>query len=167
MMKQAVLAALTLALCGAAIAQTGGGAGPGKPPSDWQARFKAADKDNDGTLDKSEAAAMPGLAKHFEAVDTDKDGTVDIKEVEAFHATMHKRAFERVERRFMATDTDNDGTIDKKEAAAWPGLERRFDAVDVDKDGTVDLPEVKAAMGKRRPRPATSPAPATTPETTK
>jgi Ca2+-binding EF-hand superfamily protein len=162
-MKQLFLATLTLAFWGTATAQTT----PAKPPSDWEARFKAADKDNDGTLDKTEAATMPGLAKHFDAVDTDKDGTVDMKEVKAHHATMHKQSVERVERRFKATDTDNDGTIDKKEAAAWPGLAKRFETVDVDKDGTVDLPEVKAAMGKRQSPPATVPGTAATPEVKK
>jgi Ca2+-binding EF-hand superfamily protein len=162
--KQALLAALTLGVFGAAAAQTGPAATSAKPPSDWQARFKAADKDSDGTLDKTEAAAMPGLAKHFDTIDADKDGTVDMKEVEAHHETMKKHGAERVERRFKATDTDHDGTVDRKEAAAWPGLAKRFDAVDVDKDGTVDLAEIMAAMGKRPGGAAASDAAPATPE---
>ena len=32
--------------------------------------FKKADKDNDGTLDKEEAKAMPRVAKNFDAIET-------------------------------------------------------------------------------------------------
>jgi Ca2+-binding EF-hand superfamily protein len=48
------------------------------------ARFKAADKDNDGTLDKEEAKALPKVSKNFDAIDTDKDGTVSLEEAAAF-----------------------------------------------------------------------------------
>jgi Ca2+-binding EF-hand superfamily protein len=48
------------------------------------AAFKKADKDNDGTLDKKEAKAMPRVAKHFKAIDTDKDGTVSLEEVHTY-----------------------------------------------------------------------------------
>jgi EF hand len=41
--------------------------------------FKAADPDNDGTLDKNEYLAY--VAKVFDKVDTDHDGTIDAKEL--------------------------------------------------------------------------------------
>lgn len=47
-------------------------------------KFKAADKDNDGTLDKEEAKALPRVSKHFDAIDADKDGTVSLEEATAF-----------------------------------------------------------------------------------
>ena len=157
------LVALLVTWSGAALGETPAPAAP-QPPADVAARFKAADKDNDGTLDKQEAAALPGLARKFDAVDTDKDGTVDMKEIEAHHAQMLKTRADRLERRFKAADTDHDGTIDQAEAAAWPGLAKRFASVDKDKDGTVDLNEVKAGMGRRQPPmmapPAPTPAPA-------
>jgi hypothetical protein len=65
------------------------------------ANVAKADKDNDGTLDKNEAKAIPMVAKHFDAIDLDKDGTVDQAEIDAF--------------KIMAADKDNDGTLDKKE----------------------------------------------------
>ncbi|MGH8710845.1 MAG: hypothetical protein ACREVA_05965 [Burkholderiales bacterium] len=34
-------------------------------------QFKKADKDNDGTLTKEEAKAMPHAAKHFKEIDID------------------------------------------------------------------------------------------------
>jgi len=55
-----------------------------------EAAFKKADADNDGTLDKQEAKAMPRVAKNFDAIDTDKDGTVSMDEIRAFMQAMHK-----------------------------------------------------------------------------
>ena len=54
------------------------------------AAFKAADKDNDGTLTKEEAKAMPRVAKNFDAIDTDHDGTVSMEEIHAFMKAQHK-----------------------------------------------------------------------------
>jgi Ca2+-binding EF-hand superfamily protein len=48
------------------------------------AAFKEADKDNDGTLDRNEAKAMPNVAKNFDAIDTDKDGTVSLAEINTY-----------------------------------------------------------------------------------
>jgi cytochrome oxidase Cu insertion factor (SCO1/SenC/PrrC family) len=49
----------------------------------WAKNVKTADKDNDGTLDKNEAKALPIVAKNFDAIDTDKDGTVDQIEIDS------------------------------------------------------------------------------------
>ena len=51
-----------------------------------EAAFKKADKDNDGTLDRKEAKAMPNVAKNFDAIDADKDGTVSMEEVHTYMA---------------------------------------------------------------------------------
>jgi Ca2+-binding EF-hand superfamily protein len=48
------------------------------------AAFQKADADQDGTLDRSEAAAMPRVARNFEAIDTDGSGTVSLAEMRAF-----------------------------------------------------------------------------------
>ena len=53
----------------------------GEPGGKLEAAFKKADTDNDGTLTKDEAKAMPRVAKNFEAIDTDKDGTVSEQEI--------------------------------------------------------------------------------------
>jgi Ca2+-binding EF-hand superfamily protein len=47
------------------------------------ARFKKADKDNDGTLDREEAKAMPRVLKNFDTIDTDKDGLVSLDDIRA------------------------------------------------------------------------------------
>jgi hypothetical protein len=56
------------------------------------AAFKKADKDNDGTLDKQEAKAMPNIAKNFDAIDADKDGTVSLDEVHTYMKARHDAA---------------------------------------------------------------------------
>jgi Ca2+-binding EF-hand superfamily protein len=54
--------------------------------------FLKADKDNDGTLDREEAKAMPNVAKNFDAIDVDKDGTVSLDEVHTFMKARHAAA---------------------------------------------------------------------------
>ena len=56
------------------------------------AAFKKADKDNDGTLDRNEAKAMPEVAKNFDAIDADKDGTVSLDEVHTYMKAVHDAA---------------------------------------------------------------------------
>jgi Ca2+-binding EF-hand superfamily protein len=116
------------------------------PVAKLEAAFKAADKDSDGTLDKTEAKAMPRVAKNFDAVDSDKDGTVSFEEVKAAlikaHATMHEKG----EAAFKKADKDNDGTLTKEEAKAMRHVAKNFDAIDTDKDGTVSLEEVHTFM---------------------
>jgi arsenate reductase-like glutaredoxin family protein len=111
-----------------------------------EAAFKKADKDNDGTLDKEEAKAMPRISKHFDAIDTDKSGTVDLKEVEASMKGAAKSMHAKGEAKFKNADKDNDGTLDKEEAKAMPNVAKHFDAIDADKDGTVSLEEIHTFM---------------------
>ena len=115
-----------------------------------EAKFKAADKDNDGTLDRMEAKAMPRVAKRFDAIDTDKDGTVSLDEIEAFMMQARKTMHEKGEAAFKQADKDNDGTLDKEEAKAMPRVAENFEAIDVDKDGTVSMEEIHNFMKARR-----------------
>jgi Ca2+-binding EF-hand superfamily protein len=111
-----------------------------------EAAFKAADKDNDGTLDKQEAKAMPRVAKNFDAIDTDKDGTVSMDEIKAAMTHAKKTMQDKGEAAFKKADADNDGTLDKQEAKAMPRVAKNFDAIDTDKDGTVSMDEIRAFM---------------------
>jgi hypothetical protein len=55
------------------------------------AAFKEADKDNDGTLDRKEAKAMPHVDTNFDAIDTDKDGTVSLAEIHTYNESPVRR----------------------------------------------------------------------------
>jgi Ca2+-binding EF-hand superfamily protein len=111
-----------------------------------EAAFKAADKDNDGTLDQEEAKAMPRVSKNFSAIDTDKDGTVSMDEIKAAMTQAKKTMRDKGEAAFKKADADNDGTLDKQEAKAMPRVAKNFDAIDTDKDGTVSMDEIRAFM---------------------
>ena len=63
---------------------------PGKSMHDkGDAAFKKADKDNDGTLDRTEAKAMPKVGRNFDAIDVDKDGTVSREEIHTYMKGRH------------------------------------------------------------------------------
>ena len=111
-----------------------------------EAAFKAADKDNDGTLDKEEAKAMPRVAKNFDAIDTDHDGTVSMDEIKASMKHAMKAMHEKGEAAFNKADGDHDGTLDKEEAKAMPRVAKNFDAIDADHDGTVSMDEIRTFM---------------------
>jgi hypothetical protein len=80
------LAALLPAFAGAQStdAGTGGdttGGGKEKMRERFEARFNKADTNGDGKLSKSEAAAMPRVAKNFDAIDANHDGFVTKAEI--------------------------------------------------------------------------------------
>jgi hypothetical protein len=67
--------ALVLASAGTAVAQQPA-ATPDKP-----ARHMQLDTNNDGAIDRAEAAASPRLAERFDQVDKDKDGKLGKSEL--------------------------------------------------------------------------------------
>ncbi len=78
--------AAAMLLAGAAQADTAAGAAKGERGQKMQERLKAADKDGDGKISKSEAeASLPRLAKHFEQIDTNKDEFLTRDEMHAWH----------------------------------------------------------------------------------
>jgi Ca2+-binding EF-hand superfamily protein len=99
----------------------------------FKSKFRKADKDNDGTVDREEAKALPEVAAHFDAIDTDKDGTVSRGEIKNFD-------------KFAKSNKDTDDTLDKNEAKNWDAVAKNFEAIDIDKDGTVTLTEINAYM---------------------
>jgi Ca2+-binding EF-hand superfamily protein len=122
------------------------------PGGRLEAAFKKADADNDGTLTREEARAMPRVEKNFDAIDTDKDGTVSLKEIRASMKKAAESIHERAVARFKAADRDGDGTLTKDEAKALPRVEKNFDAIDADKDGTVSEQEIHDYMKAHRPK---------------
>jgi len=102
----------------------------------FKSQFSKADKDEDGTLNRQEAQALPHVAPNFDLIDTDKDGSVSREEVKDFA-------------KFTKEDKDGDGTLDKNEAKWWYEVSQNFEAIDTDKDGTVSLAEINNYMEKK------------------
>ena len=142
MIKQ--LALCTLIACAALMAPATFAAD--QSASKLEAAFKKADTDNDGTLTKDEAKAMPRVAKNFAAIDADRDGTVSLNEIRASMKKTGKAMHDRAVERFKSADKDNDGTLTKDEAKAMPRVAKNFDAIDIDKDGTVSEKEIHDYM---------------------
>lgn len=118
-----------------------------EPGQKLQQAFKAADKDNDGSLDRNEAKVFPRVAKNFDQIDTDKSGTVTLDEI---YASMKKVA-QNMQAKFQAADKDKDGTLDRNEAKVFPRVAKNFDQIDADKDGTVSQDEIRAYARAHRP----------------
>ena len=112
----------------------------------FEAAFKKADTDNDGSLTRDEAKAMPRVAKNFDAMDTDNDGTVSANEIRASMKESRKAMHDHGAERFKSADKDSDGTLTKAEAEVMPRVTKNFDAIDTDKDGTVDEKEIHDYM---------------------
>jgi len=120
------------------------------------AAFKKADKDNDGTLTRDEAKALPRVAKNFDQIDTDKDGTVSLDEIYASAKKVAKEMEEQDKARFDAADKDHDGTLDRDEAKVFPRISQNFDKIDANKDGKVSQDEIKSyAKAQRSAKAAT------------
>jgi hypothetical protein len=98
------------------------------------AALAALDKDNDGTLDLTEAKDAGSTV--FDKLDKDSDATLDRKEIGG-----------RVgKKEFKEADADNDGTLTKDE---YLGLvEKLFNATDADKDATLTAKDLKSKAGR-------------------
>lgn len=118
--------------------------------SRMEAHFKAADKDNDGSLTREEAKSMPRVTKNFDAIDADKSGTVTLAELQATTRKMAREMHERGAERFKAADRNGDGTLDREEAKTMPRVAQNFDAIDADKSGTVAEKEIHDYMKAHR-----------------
>ena len=133
--------ALALVSAGTAVAQQPA-ATPDKP-----ARHMKLDTNNDGAIDRAEAAASPRLAERFDRIDKDKDGRLAGDELRHRHRSHHRG---QRGHGMMKLDADKDGRISKAEAAAEPKFAERFAKMDFNKDGYVDRADFKARMEQRR-----------------
>ena len=110
----------------------------------------AIDANQDGVIDRAEAAKAPRLAARFDQLDQNKDGRPSADERP--HRGMHHRGGKRgAHARMQRADTDRDGRISRAEAqAAQAQHAGRFDELDVNKDGYLDRADRQARMAQRR-----------------
>ena len=77
----------------------------------------AIDANQDGVIDRAEAAKAPRLAARFDQLDQNKDGRLSADERP--HRGMHHRGGKRgAHARMQRADTDRDGRISRAEAQA-------------------------------------------------
>lgn len=126
-------------------------------PSAAGGRWALADRNADGSLDRSEAAALPQLAQHFERIDRNRDQRVDRDELrEAWRLVSARRdlgqAWARAMRaRFDWLDADQDGALTLAELGdRAPRLTERFAAIDADRNGRLLPGELREYVETQR-----------------
>jgi hypothetical protein len=139
-----IAAALLAVTTGAALAQS-------DAPVDKAAAKPRAplDANQDGVIDRNEAAAHPRLAARFDTLDKNKDGKLDRDEMPR-PAHGRRGPGGRGGHPFADLDKDQDGRISQAEAAADPKFAGRFAQLDANKDGFVDKADRELAGRQRR-----------------
>lgn len=148
MNRNTLLVVAVLAALGAGTALAATQAGSAGQPA---ARVNP-DKNNDGVIDRAEAAAFPRLAEKFDALDKNKDGKLSADE-RPRRGGMHDghRGGKRGAA-FAKLDTNKDGKLSRAEAAADPKFAERFDKMDLNKDGFIDRTDRELAAKNREER---------------
>ena len=108
------------------------------PPAPPKPRPAALDTNNDGVIDRQEAAASPRLAARFDQLDADKDGRLSREERRRGERHGHRGHGPGRGEAMAKLDTDKDGRVSREEAKADARLSAHFDAMDLDKDGYLD-----------------------------
>ena len=140
---------LSVVLVAALAAVTGGvalAAPQGEAP-----RRPQLDTNQDGVIDRTEAAAVPRLAERFDELDRNRDGKLDRSERphrKGGHHGRHRGGMERVVR----ADADGDGRISRTEAADLSWIAKSFDQIDANRDGYLVRSELRSYHERMRPQ---------------
>ena len=138
------LAVLTVISAGTAFAAT-----PAAPAAAPEARVKL-DANNDGFIDRAEAAKHPRLAEKFNELDKNQDGKLDRAEMPRHGAHGRGQRGDGPQARMAKLDANQDGRISRAEATAGQaGFAARFDEMDVNKDGFIDKADRELRMKQR------------------
>ncbi len=107
------------------------------------------DANNDGAIDRTEAAAHPRLAARFDELDRNRDGKLDSSE-RPHHRKGHGRhgGMQRV----AEADKDGDGRISRTEAASLSRIGDAFDQIDANRDGYIVRSELTKHHERMRPQ---------------
>jgi Ca2+-binding EF-hand superfamily protein len=109
------------------------------------------DVNNDGVVDRNEAAASPRLAAKFDQLDVNKDGKLDRSERPHRGGKGHGGGHGGMGG-LIDADKDGDGRISKTEASSLSWLTKSFDQVDGNRDGYVVRSELRSYHEKMRPQ---------------
>ena len=121
--------------------------------ADKKTGFDALDKDNNGSLSRSEAAGDKRLLKGFDVADKDHDGK--LSRTEYLTATTKRKVKDMVgaesdkDPGFSALDKNGDGVLSRAEAGENPYLKEKFKAADQDGNGKLSRSEYLAQMAKK------------------
>lgn len=157
--------AVAMLLAGAAVAAPQAATDKDAANSPHHDRALMLDANQDGVIDRSEAAKHPRLAEKFDQLDLNKDGRLERSELRQARAKRDRRGGKddrghaRMRHagmgghggmaRYIALDTDGDGRISKLEADA-SRLAKRFADIDSNRDGYLVRSELQADGERRR-----------------
>lgn len=117
---------------------------------DLAARWKDADRDNDGTLSRAEYLRVKGKEDIAAGADKAKDAVSDDKSASAgAGASASAKAKDDAEPGFNNLDANNDGKITRAEAAKDASLLGKWKDADRDNDGSVSRTEYLIVKGKK------------------
>ncbi|QSX75275.1 calcium-binding protein [Lysobacter arenosi] len=149
-MKQRNSLSAVLAVAIAAIVTAGTALAATQASDGTHAPRPKLDVNDDGVVDRNEAAASPRLAAKFDQLDVNKDGKLDRSERP--HHGGKGRGHGGGMGGLIDADKDGDGRISKTEASSLPWLTKSFDQVDGNRDGYVVRSELRSYHEKMRPQ---------------